>query len=237
MRKIIDISLVIVLLLLYSEPKTVNAINEVTYKTKCIEALEQFENDYKIKKYNEINEEFQSIHNEYIIPMEDEIKENEMLSNHYKDLTLFGEELLDVNKMNEHIKNTAPSDSPFINRGNMFIEIGNELSVNPYYIYAHASVESGYGRSNMAITKGNYFGIGAFNSNSSKAYRFIDNKSHDKVYIGIYNGTKWIKENYFNKGSNTLNKMISGKRKYAVYDDGTPNYDWMYDISSLMNYN
>lgn len=237
MRKFIDVSLVIVLLLLYSEPKNVNAVNDVTYKTNWFETMETLKVKSQNSDYDKINEEFQSVHSEYIIPLENEILENESLPNHHKDLTLFGEDLLNVDKMNKYILSTAPKNSPFIGRGEMFINIGNELSVNPYYIYAHASVESGYGLSNIALTKGNYFGIGAFNSDTSKAYRFIDSKSYDRVYTGIYNGTKWIKENYFDRGLNTLNKMISGKRKYAVYDDDTPNYSWMYDISSLMNYN
>lgn len=230
MTKTAIISLFVLIYILTFNTQTVNAINDIT--TNYYIENNEYNNDYNEENY----ENFKSIHSEYVIPFEDEINENENLPEYEQNLTLF-DETIAVEDMNEHIKNTAPSDSPFIDRGDMFIEIGTQLSVNPYYIYAHASIESGYGKSNMAISKGNYFGIGAYNSDPSQACIFINNDDVDKVYIGLYNGTKWIKENYFDEGLDSLYKMISGSKKYAVNDDGTPNYDWMYDISYLMNYN
>lgn len=220
-----------------------NLVKDINHDYKKIQTIEYNHNNFKIPstvnlasldKSIEYSLNFNSIHEEYIPHITEEVMNNNNLITYNQNLTIVDERLFDIDKFNEHIKNTAPIDSPFIGRGDMFISIGYELSVNPYYIYAHSSVETGYGKSNIAKSKGNYFGIGAYNSNPSNAYRFVNENEVDKVYHGIYNGTKWIKDNYFDKGLNTLYKMITGKKRYAVYDDGTPNYTWMYDISSLM---
>ena len=126
--------------------------------------------------------------------------------------------------MNEWIDNMAPSDSPFRNNGAVFIKAANESGLDPRYILAHAAIESGWGRSNICKTKHNYFGIAAYDSNTSAAYSMGDGLEN-----GIINGANWIAKNYTNKDQETLYKMIYGKKQYASTAD-----KWISDIESIM---
>lgn len=203
--------------------------NYIEYEEEMFSEDDEDLEDFTLEDFCSIHQEFYEMEMDYAI----EINNNK--NNIDKDLTLFDFNSVTEEEFNEHILLNSPSDSPFINKGRMFISIGEALNINPYYIYAHASVESSHGKSNLAISKGNYFGIGAFNSDPSLAYTFISDEYDEelKMYIGLYNGAKWIKENYFSNGQNTLNKMLQGKI-YAQLDDGTPNYHWRDTISYLM---
>lgn len=182
---------------------------------------------YEIINYDDINTKFNSIHKEYIELEYIETYEDPTLMTN---LNTFQGTNININDFNDHIRNNSPENSPFIDKGEMFINIGYELDVNPYYIYAHAALESGHGMSNMCKTKGNYFGIGAYNSSPESALSF----DKTSMYSSIYNGTKWIKDNYFNKGQDSLYLMLYGNKSYAVYDNGEPNVNWANNILSLM---
>lgn len=173
-----------------------------------------------------INEKFRSIHSEYVEVYVDNIDFN---INTPLD-TLDGVNL-NISDFNDHIEANSPADSPFIDQGEIFVEIGKYLNINPYYIYAHASLESGHGKSRICIDKGNYFGIGAFNSDPYNCALTFDGNN---MAESIYYGAKWIKENYFDKNQNTLYSMLYGGKKYAVNNDGSPNDSWAYKILSLM---
>ena len=102
--------------------------------------------------------------------------------------------------------------------------------LDPRYLVAHAAWESGWGTSNFAKNRNNFFGIGAFNSDPNKALKF----SKDEGFI---DGAQWINHNFTARGQNTLQSMIyedSGTHRYAVYDDGSPNEGWINGITSIM---
>ena len=125
-------------------------------------------------------------------------------------------------EFNKWIAENAPKGSPFIGRADVFLEASEITGLDPRYILAHASIESGWGTSKLARTKHNYFGIAAYDSNPSAAY----NMGSD-LRTGIISGAKWIKEKYYDKGRTTLNKM-----KAAGYASDP---EWVNKIVSNMN--
>ena len=134
---------------------------------------------------------------------------------------------ISVDKMNEIINKTARicGGTPFEGNGDIFIEASEKSGLDPIYIFAHASWESGYGKSSQARNKHNYFGIASFDSSPNSAYIMGDN-----MRAGIINGAIWIAENYYKQGQTTLNLMIYGKKCYASTKD-----EWINGILSIMN--
>ena len=53
-------------------------------------------------------------------------------------------------------------DSPLVGIGQDFIKAQNEYGVNALYLAAHAILESGYGKSEIAYRKHNLFGLRAY---------------------------------------------------------------------------
>ena len=137
-----------------------------------------------------------------------------------------------VSELNKWIHSYAPLDSPFRGRGNIFLLASDESGLDPKYLIAHAALESGWGKSKIARDKHNYFGVAAYNNSpyESAMYLGTDFKS------GIINGAKWIRDNYINRGQNTLYRMLYGdpNHVYASYDNGKPNDSWMGNISKIM---
>lgn len=129
---------------------------------------------------------------------------------------------VDEAAFNKYIASKAPKNSPFRGRADVFLKASEITGLDPRYIFAHASVESSYGKSNFAVNRGNYFGIGAFDRNPNNAYNMGDGLEE-----GIINGAKWIKEKYYDKGRTTLNKM-----KAAGYATDPA---WVGNIVSVMN--
>jgi beta-N-acetylglucosaminidase len=176
------------------------------------------ERDYAVKQYNYINDQIK-----YSKLMDKKTASRGDYEVH--NLNLYP--IITIDEMNKFIKAVAPSDSPFIGRGEDFLKISQLNGVDPRYYFAHACVETGYGKSDIAKKKGNYFGINAVNSNPNKAYDMGDDMSE-----GLENGAGWIRANYIDRGYNTLDKMIySGG--YAVYNNGKPNTGWITQISNI----
>ena len=98
--------------------------------------------------------------------------------------------------------------------------------MNPRYILAHAALESGWGTSSYAKA-GNFFGIGAFDSNPDNAYNY-GNSNMEK---GLINGAVWIRKNFYDAGQTTLYKMRhnGGKHEYAT------DPEWDKKIANLMD--
>lgn len=135
-------------------------------------------------------------------------------------------------ELNDYIA-SKNSTSPFNGRANVFIKAGEESGLDPRYILAHAAVESGWGTSRFARERGNYYGIGAFDSNPNNAYTFADGSSSgDMLATGIIEGAKWISSHYYNGkyGQTTVNKMRynNGVHQYCTSDT------WANSIGSIM---
>lgn len=116
---------------------------------------------------------------------------------------------------------------PFKNKGDIFVRASELTGYNPIYLFAHASLESGYGTSKLATTKYNYFGIAAFDHDPNNAYTMADS-----VDAGIINGAIWIKDNYYNAGQGSLHDMIY---KYPNHCYSSSEDEWIEDILWIMN--
>ena len=136
-----------------------------------------------------------------------------------------------VDELNAWIKEKSPADSPFIDKADVFIKASNESNLDPKFIFSLASVESSYGRSEIAEDKGNYFGISAYNATPYESSKSFNGNLEDC----IVSGAKWIAQNYSEGSYMSLASMQSGSKAYCQLDNGTPSYNWISSIVSIMN--
>ena len=91
------------------------------------------------------------------------------------------------------------------NKGATFKEAEEHYHINALYLLAHSALESDWGRSNIARDKNNFFGITAYDTTP-----YLSAKTFDDVDKGILGATKWIKENYIDRGRTFLGNKASG---------------------------
>ena len=91
------------------------------------------------------------------------------------------------------------------NKGATFKEAEEHYHINALYLLAHSALESDWGRSNIAKDKNNFFGITAYDTTP-----YLSAKIFDDVDKGILGATKWIKENYIDRGRTFLGNKASG---------------------------
>ena len=91
------------------------------------------------------------------------------------------------------------------NKGATFKEAEEHYHINALYLLAHSALESDWGRSKIAKDKNNFFGITAYDTTP-----YLSAKTFDDVDKGILGATKWIKENYINRGRTFLGNKASG---------------------------
>ena len=91
------------------------------------------------------------------------------------------------------------------NKGATFKEAEEHYHINALYLLAHSALESDWGRSNIAKDKNNFFGITAYDTTP-----YLSAKTFDDVDKGILGASKWIKENYIDRGRTFLGNKASG---------------------------
>ncbi|CIW17800.1 endo-beta-N-acetylglucosaminidase LytB [Streptococcus pneumoniae] len=91
------------------------------------------------------------------------------------------------------------------NKGAIFKEAEEHYHINALYLLAHSALESNWGRSKIAKDKNNFFGITAYDTTP-----YLSAKTFDDVDKGILGATKWIKENYIDRGRTFLGNKASG---------------------------
>ena len=91
------------------------------------------------------------------------------------------------------------------NKGATFKEAEEHYHINALYLFAHSALESDWGRSKIAKDKNNFFGITAYDTTP-----YLSAKTFDDVDKGILGATKWIKENYIDRGRTFLGNKASG---------------------------
>lgn len=128
----------------------------------------------------------------------------------------------DMNKLIDKWTEHMGKQSVLKGHGEAFIIASQETGLNPIYILAHAIEESGCGTSYLAVTRNNFFGINAVDSNPGKAYTMGDD-----VDEGVVAGAMWIKKNYYDRGYTTLASMKAAG--YATNDS------WSHNIASIAN--
>lgn len=127
---------------------------------------------------------------------------------------------LSAEDLDNWINSKAPENSIMRGMGESFFKAGQESGLDPRYLVAHAAEETGWGTSNIAKKKNNWFGIGAFDNNPmGGAYSFDDRGE------GIVEGAKWIAKNYYDNGETNLQEM---NKRYAT------NPQWASNIAGIM---
>ncbi len=91
------------------------------------------------------------------------------------------------------------------NKGATFKEGEEHYHINALYLLAHSALESDWGRSKIAKDKNNFFGITAYDTTP-----YLSAKTFDDVDKGILGASKWIKENYIDRGRTFLGNKASG---------------------------
>ena len=91
------------------------------------------------------------------------------------------------------------------NKGATFKEAEEHYHINALYLLSHSALESDWGRSKIAKDKNNFFGITAYDTTP-----YLSAKTFDDVDKGILGATKWIKENYIDRGRTFLGNKASG---------------------------
>ena len=110
------------------------------------------------------------------------------------------------------------------NKGATFKEAEEHYHINALYLLAHSALESDWGRSNIAKDKNNFFGITAYDTTP-----YLSAKTFDDVDKGILGATKWIKENYIDRGRTFLGNKASGMNVEYASDSY-----WGEKIASIM---
>ena len=91
------------------------------------------------------------------------------------------------------------------NKGATFKEAEEHYHINALYLLSHSALESDWGRSKIAKDKNNFFGITAYDTTP-----YLSAKTFDDVDKGILGASKWIKENYIDRGRTFLGNKASG---------------------------
>ena len=104
-------------------------------------------------------------------------------------------------------------DSFLLGNEQAFINASNETGLDPIFLLALAGLESGWGESKIHKEYNNPYSINMVDKDIENGFRY------SSTYEGIYNGAKWIYDNYYSQGQKTLNDMIYGKKMYASSKD------------------
>ena len=124
-----------------------------------------------------------------------------------------------------------------------FDEAGRKHNVDPRYLIAHATIETGHGQSKLAKgiadkeenqTYYNFFGIGAFDSTAiSSGTAHAKKEAWTSPEKAIHGGAKFIRDEYFDQGQITLYEMRWNPEKPATHQYAT-DIKWSLHIGQMM---
>lgn len=95
-------------------------------------------------------------------------------------------------------------------QGKAFADACKKYNVNEIYLIAHALLESANGTSNFASGRYgiyNFFGINAHDNNPNLAINYAKRQGWTTPAKGIAGGAKFVRNDFFNKGKDTLYRM------------------------------
>ena len=118
------------------------------------------------------------------------------------------------------------ADSPLVGLGQYWVDAGNKYGINSVDLMAHAVHESGWGFSNIAQTKHNIYGYGAYDPDpGGGAYTFSSYQECIDKCAG------WIKDHYLTIGGNHYN----GATLAGMNVDYATDPNWGNGIASIMS--
>ena len=130
----------------------------------------------------------------------------------------------DMNKIIDNWDDHVKNGTAFKGKGEAFVEASKQTGLNPIYLFAIASLESGFGNSYIGQVKHNYYGINAVDSSPTESSSVMGDNTRE----GIINGAHWIKANFYDNGYTTLASMETGG-----YSSNTGK--WSRDIVKIAN--
>lgn len=95
-------------------------------------------------------------------------------------------------------------------QGKAFADACKKYNVNEIYLISHAFLESGNGTSNFASGRYgiyNFFGIAAYDNNPNYSINYARRQGWTTPAKAIAGGAKFVRNDFFNKGKNTLYRM------------------------------
>lgn len=128
-------------------------------------------------------------------------------------------------EVNAWINKYAPAGSIMRGQGAAFVEAAKKTGLDVRYLVAHAALETAWGTSRIAKDKYNFYGIGAVDWNPYGGAKSFGRTPAE----GIIAGAEWIKQNFIDRGQNTLYKMLHSPNHAYASD---PNWDTK--IASIM---
>ncbi len=142
----------------------------------------------------------------------------------YEDLNLTVASKITVQEIDSFIAKYH-SDSPLVGHGQDFINAQNQYGVNALYLAAHAILESGYGKSEIAYRKHNLFGLRAYDKDPFKYAKYLPTYGDSIAYNANYVRERYLEEDGMHYNGPTLAGM---NVKYAS-DKG-----WANKIAGIM---
>lgn len=138
----------------------------------------------------------------------------------YQMLNLGKYQGIPVSKLNQILKGRGSLSG----QGKAVAAACKKYNINEIYLISHAFLESGNGTSNFASGRYgiyNYFGIGAYDNNPNNAIAFARNRGWTSPAKGIMGGAKFVRQDFINKGQNTLYRMRWNPRHPATHQYAT----------------
>lgn len=118
-------------------------------------------------------------------------------------------------------------ENQYLDKGWVFIEAQEKSGIDALWLYSMSAHESGWGTSYLAMNKGNYYGIGAWDSDPIGLASYMG----DSFYEGIVEGAIWISEHYYQQGMVSMEAMNST----PGYSYAPGNTVWIPTISAFIN--
>jgi beta-N-acetylglucosaminidase len=97
-------------------------------------------------------------------------------------------------EINNYIRKYHP-DSPIVNMGDKFVAAGQKYGVNALYLAAHAFLETGYGKSEVAYRKNNLYGLKAYDRSPFDSAKYLASYEDSINYNADY-----VRKNYLTPG-------------------------------------
>ncbi|UXU56801.1 glucosaminidase domain-containing protein [Staphylococcus agnetis] len=152
----------------------------------------------------------------------------------YQMLNLGKYQGIPVDKLNVILKGKGTLSG----QGKAFAEGCKKYNINEIYLIAHALLESGNGRSYFASGSSgvyNYFGIGAFDNNPNNAIPFARSRGWTTPAKAIIGGAKFVRQDYIDKGQNTLYRMRWNPKNPATHQYATA-IEWCHHQANNISY-
>nr|WP_027130285.1 glucosaminidase domain-containing protein [Gemella cuniculi] len=120
-------------------------------------------------------------------------------------------------------------NSMLAGKGETFKAAEKRYGVNALYLVAHSALESAWGKSNIAKSKNNFFGIAAYDSNPYESATKFDN-----VDSGILGAARWINQKYLHNSGYPANGAYLGNKAGGMNVNYATAPFWGESIASIM---